>query len=239
MFKQLCFSELLPEQKESQEFLWGDNTLLQFYLNKLLNSQEENKFVYVWGVAGSGKTHLLQTICAQSTTSIYIPLSMADVLTPKSLENLEQQSIVAIDDIQYIHEQKDWEEGLFHLFNRVRDEKDSLLIITGNRPVYQLGLLLPDLVSRLQWGLNWHLKEPSEEQKLDILIHSATKKGFHLPPAVGLYLLTHYDRNLNHLMRILDVLDRASLEAQRNNISIPFVKETLKPILEGSVLTSI
>lgn len=229
MFQQLSFSQLILEQKELHEFIWGENALLKFHLEHILESKDD-KFVYVWGNSGSGKSHLLQTICHQydqSLSSIYIPLNLFENFHPSSLENLENQNIVTIDDIQLIKGHEEWEEAIFHLFNRIRDKKDTLLMISGDLPPNQLQLKLPDLVSRLQWGMTWHLKEPSDEIKLQIITQTAVKKGFYIPSSVAQYLLSHYSRNLSDQMQILDVLDKHSLQAQRRTISIPFIKECL------------
>lgn len=229
MVKQLSFSELIPEQKQLNEFVWGENLVLQHHLTHVLENADD-KFVYIWGPQGSGKSHLLQTICSQYDTdlsSIYVPLSMWDALSPQSLENLEQQDIVCIDDIQMIAQKPLWEEAIFHLYNRIRDKKTTLLIIAGSHPPQLLGLCLPDLCSRLQWGLTWYLKEPADEFKIHILIKTAEKKGFVITETVAKYLLSHYDRNLNKLMQIIEQVDRASLEAQRKNISIRFLKTCL------------
>ena len=230
MFKQLSFSKLIPEQKDLTDFHWGDNSLLQFHLKKVLNSSDD-KFIYLWGAPGCGKSHLLQTLCHQYDTllsSIYLPLELANELTPFALENLESQHIVTIDDIHLIKQNSAWEEGLFHLFNRIRDAKKTLLVISGNQPPSQLGLQLPDLTSRLQWGLTWHLKALQDADKIDILTQAAAKKGFILPSTVVQYLLTHHNRNLNYLMHLLDYLDKASLEAQRKIITLPFLKTCIR-----------
>lgn len=230
MFQQLSFSQLIPDQKELHEFIWGENALLKFHLEHILEKADD-KFVYIWGNTGSGKSHLLQTICHQydnKLSSIYLPLSLADTIPPSSLDNLEQQHIVTLDDIHLIKGRHDWEEAIFHLYNRIRDKKDTLLIIAGNLPPNQMALKLPDLVSRLQWGMSWQLKEPSDEIKLQIIMQNAVKKGFYIPETVGQYLLSHYARNLNTQMEILDILDNSSLQAQRRTISIPFIKECLK-----------
>jgi DnaA family protein len=229
MVKQLSFSELIPEQKQLNEFVWGENLVLKHHLEHILENADD-KFVYIWGPQGCGKSHLLQTICSQydaSLSSIYLPLSMWNLLNPQSLENLEQQDIVCIDDIQIIAQRPLWEEAIFHLFNRIRDQKTTLLIIAGSHPPHLLGLSLPDLCSRLQWGLSWYLKEAADEFKIDIIIKNAEMKGFVITAAVAQYLLSHYDRNLNTLMYILEQVDKASLEAQRKNISVRFLKECL------------
>ncbi len=229
-FEQLSFSSLLPEHKELNEFIWGENALLKFHLEHILENADD-KFVYIWGQAGSGKSHLLQTICHQydaKLSSIYLPLSLTESIPPSSLDNLEEQDIVSLDDIHLIKNHPEWEEAIFHLYNRIRDKKNTLLIISGQLPPTQLNLKLPDLISRLQWGMTWHLKEPSDEMKMQIIMQNAVKKGFYIPEAVAQYLLSHYARHLTTQMQILDILDQSSLKAQRRTISIPFIKECLK-----------
>jgi DnaA family protein len=228
IFKQLTFTDITPRHQE-HEFHWGDNLALKHHLT-YLNKQKDDQFIYIWGSQGSGTTHLLQTIAdhySLNNPSIYIPLNMAESITPSCLENLELQSVVSLDDIGFIKHQSQWEEGIFHLYNRIRQTQNTLLVISGDLPPHQIGLKLPDLVSRLQWGLCWQLKEPSDETKMAILMNIANKKGFELPPSVAQYLLSRNERNLSSLMTILEKLDVYSIEAQRRVITIPFLKKCL------------
>lgn len=229
MFKQLTFTGITPQCQQEHDFNWNDNLALKHHLTHL-NKQKDDQFIYIWGAHDSGKTHLLQTIAEQfslNKPSIYIPLSMADSISPNCLENLELQHVVSLDDIGHIKHQSDWEEAIFHLYNRIRETQNTILVISGDLPPTQLGLQLPDLISRLQWGLCWQLKEPSDETKIDILMNIANKKGFELPLTVAQYLLSRNERNLASLMQILDKLDIYSIEAQRRIITIPFLKKCL------------
>jgi DnaA family protein len=231
MYKQLSFTNIIPDAQELPLFYWGDNSLLEHQIDNLLQLTNDEKFIYIWGDSNAGKTHLLQTIAskfANELTSIYLPLTSICTYSPSCLENLEYQNLVLIDGIETIAKNQEWEEGMFHLFNRIRDTKETFLIISGNRPPAQLGLHLPDLTSRLQWGSCFQLKEPSDELKLKILIERAEKKGFDLPILVAQYLLSHYERHLSSLMKILEYLDIGSLQAKRQTMTIPFVKQCIQ-----------
>lgn len=233
MYKQLSFTNIIPDAQELPNFYWGDNSLLKYQIENLLKLPNEERFIYIWGNSNSGKTHLLQNIASKFTeelSSIYLPLKTIFTFPPACLENLEYQNVVLLDDIETIRQNQEWEEGIFHLFNRIRDSKETFLIISGNTPPSKLGLSLPDLTSRLQWGSCFQLKEPSDELKLKILIERAEKKGFDLPPLVAQYLLSHYERHLSSLMEILEYLDIGSLQAQRQTITIPFVKQCIQEI---------
>jgi DnaA-homolog protein len=192
-------------------------------------SGEGYPFIYLWGQVGAGRSHLLQAACHLATeknrSSVYLPLQTPD-LAPQILQNLEHINVVCIDDIEAIAKDKLWEEALFHLYNRMRDTKQALLI-AGNNPPQRLGLLLPDLVSRLAWGVVFQLQVLSDEDKLAALQMRAKLRGLILNDEVGQFLLRRCPRDMPKLFALLETLDRASLQAQRK-LTIPFVKSVLQ-----------
>ncbi len=185
-------------------------------------------FIYLWGQVGAGRSHLLQAAChlaaQKNRTCVYLPLCTPD-LAVQILHDLEHINLVCIDDIEAIAQDKVWEEGLFHLYNRVRDMGTTLLI-AGAHPPQRLGLGLPDLVSRLAWGVVFQLHLLSDEEKLAALAMRAKLRGLVLSDEVGQFLLRRCPRNMTQLFSILDRLDKASLQAQRK-LTIPFVKSVL------------
>jgi len=80
-------------------------------------------FLYLFGVPGSGKTHLLQAACREATrgdrSAVYLPLGHG-ALVPSALDNLERWDLVALDDVRAIAGDAAWEHGLFDLYNRLR-----------------------------------------------------------------------------------------------------------------------
>ena len=91
----------------------------------------------------------------------------------------------------------------------------------------ELGLGLPDLATRLAWGLVLHVAELKDEEKINALRLRAQQRGFELPLEVGRYLLQRSPRNMVALFDLLDHLDQASLAAQRK-LTIPFVRELIR-----------
>jgi DnaA family protein len=185
-------------------------------------------FIYLWGQVGAGRSHLLQAACHLATqknrTSVYLPLFTPD-LAPQILQDLEHINLVCIDDIEAIAQNKSWEEALFYLYNRMRDTGQTLLI-AGAHPPQRLGLALPDLVSRLAWGVVFQLHTLSDEDKLAALALRSKLRGLVLSEEVGQFLLRRCPRDMSQLFSILDTLDKASLQAQRK-LTIPFVKSVL------------
>lgn len=186
-------------------------------------------FIYLHGMAGTGKSHLLQAACRlagdNGIASTYLPFSMIQHFSPDLLEGLENLSFVALDDIDLIAGDSVWEEAVFHLFNRIRDRRNAL-VVTASAPPKEIGVQLPDLVSRLGWGVTYGLHDLNDEDKLTILLDRAHQRGLDLPSDIGHYLLTHYARDLPTLIDILNHLDSLSLSS-RQKITKHFIRETL------------
>lgn len=229
MNKQLALAIQLNEEATLSNFNWGSNSLLKQQLQNML-SLKDDRLLYLWGPKGSGKSHLLQACCqaVNSTQSaIYLPLTLLKEWGPSTIEGLEDQSLICIDDIQTIANNSEWEEALFHLYNRIKDMEQGLLIISGNLPPAMMPIRLADLRSRLGWGLVIQLNELSDEEKINTLKLHAKQRGFDLPETVGQFLLNRCSRNMHDLHLLLNRLDDVSLAEQRK-ITIPFVKNTLK-----------
>lgn len=229
MNKQLALAIGLNNDATLADFNWQNNPLLKQQLQNILDFSGD-RILYLWGTEGSGKSHVLQACCQAlnpKQSAIYLPLKLLSEWGPETIEGAENQTLVAIDDIDAIANQPDWEEALFHLFNRIKDKEQNLLIISGNHPPAQLAIRLADLRSRLGWGLIIQINELSDDEKIHYLKDSALKRGFDLPETVGQFLLSRCSRTMHDLHELLNRLDDASLAAHRK-ITIPFVKDILK-----------
>jgi DnaA family protein len=191
--------------------------------------QRREPFVYLWGAGGSGKSHLLQAACHAASEmgagAAYLPLAELSGMSPDLLEGLEQMGVIAIEDIETVAGNREWEVALFHLYNRVR-EQGGRLYVAGSVPPASLGLTLPDLVSRLSWGPVFQLEPLSDEEKLRALQLRAKGRGMVLSDEVAGYLMKHTERDLHNLFELLERLDRESLAAQRK-LTIPFVRDLI------------
>jgi len=188
------------------------------------------QFIFLWGSAGTGKTHLLQSVChalsANASTGVYLPLSHEGI-RPEMLEGLESMPLIAIDDLQAVAGDREWETALFNLYNRVRDRGEGHLIVTGTANPQALDLSLPDLESRLMWGLVFQLQAMDDEQLSEALQLRAKGRGMDMPADVAAYILKRCSRDMHSLFDLLDKLDHESLVAQRK-LTIPFVRQFLE-----------
>lgn len=213
-------------------------TFANFYLGKNAQIISELKktsagigerIIYVCGARGQGLSHLLQACCHEAhqhqIRSVYLPLANLASLSCEVLNGLELQ-LICIDDLEAIAGHAEWEEAIFHLFNRVYDAGGRIIMAAHDLPK-STRIQLPDLVSRLTWGIVYQLHDLSDEEKMSVLNMRAHLRGISLSEEVSKFILTHCPRHMGTLFAALDALDKASLAAQRR-LTIPFVKEVLQ-----------
>lgn len=186
-------------------------------------------FLFLAGGPGTGKTHLLLAACRAASESgratHYVPLGHPN-LKPALLDDLERLDLVAVDDLDRIAGDSDWEQAIFSLFNRMREHGRTLLAAAMASPA-DLTLGLPDLVSRLQWGPLYRLLPLTEPECETLLVETAGRRGLRLGPEVVRYVMTRHARDPAALVELVTRLDTASLQEQRRP-SIQMVRQLME-----------
>lgn len=210
-------------------FWAGANQTLFDQLQRVAGGTEE-RVVYLWGAAGSGKSHLLQAVCnragAASRRAAYVPLADRDRFDPSLLEGLEEMNVVCVDDVHRAAGDTAWERALFNLFNRVREAGRSL-VLSGDAAPVSLPVVLADLRSRLSWDLVFRIEPLDEAERFAALRHRAAQRGMEIPDDVLRFLSRRIARDPHTLFKWLERLDRESLAAQRR-LTVPFVRDLLE-----------
>jgi DnaA family protein len=226
--RQLPLRLRLDERADFESFLAGPNAEPVALLEQFAEGAGE-PFLYLWGPAGSGKSHLLQAACRRAhrrgTTLGYLPLNELAALDPDILEDMDQRDMVCIDGVQRAAGTPQWEQALFRVFNGLRDRGGRLLVSADRAPA-ALELALPDLRSRLGWGLVLRIAPLSDADKERLLVQSAARRGMELSPEAARYLVSRNRRDIPSLLETLDRLDQLSLEARRR-LTIPFIRRHL------------
>ena len=185
--------------------------------------------VYLWGGAGTGKSHLLEACCNDASVRdrrvAYVPLGDA-ALEPSMLHGLGDTRLLCIDDVDRVAGRLEWEEALFHLYNQA-ELAPAAMVLTARAAPRTPAWKLPDLASRLAAGVVWRLRALDEDARREALRLHARERGFDLSAEVVAYVMARRRRDMTSLLEFLDRLDRSSLAAQRR-ITVPFVKTLLE-----------
>lgn len=197
-------------------FVAGHNVELLSALRQALNKAQAERSIYIWGEAGSGKSHLLQGAVQKAQA-----LGLAAVYMRAEVPHAAQ--VVVVDDVELLDDAA--QIALFALYNRQR-ETGGMLLISGTAAPAHL-TLRDDLRTRLGWGLVYQVQALSDEEKALALQQHAQARGFILSPEVTQYLLRHGRRDLPALLGVLDALDVHCLRLKRG-ASVPLLKEVMQ-----------
>ena len=212
--QQLLLDIRPPAIPDLAHFVAGRNHELMMQLQAMLEGRATERMVYVWGESHCGKSYLLHA------------WAEACRLRGLSIDTTAQQDgqIVVID-----HADK-WDAAqqlaVFTRYNRVR-EAMGLWLSAGRLPPAELDLM-PELKTRLGWGLVFQMRSLDDAEKRAALAQHARGLGFQLEPTVADYLLNHYPRDLGNLLGVLEALDRLSLETKRP-ITLPLLRQLVLP----------
>ena len=223
--KQLLLDITPSPSPALDNFVPGHNRELLQTLDEIIAGKE--RFVYLWGATGCGRSHLLQAVVAVAArnklNAVYIKCSSADDMNATFGTHVAADC-VAVDDVKFLN--ASGQISLFNLYNHIRDEGHARLLVSGPVAPAQLGLR-EDLVTRLGWGLVYQVHELTDDEMVRAMQKHAVRLGFDLPKEVSDYLLRHGQRDMPTLIETINALDRRSLVDQRQ-ITVPLLCELLE-----------
>ncbi|MBT7121222.1 MAG: DnaA regulatory inactivator Hda [Nitrosomonadales bacterium] len=182
--EQLLLNIHFSLEKSLENFVIGNNYETISTIKKFLNDSNI-QFLYLWGVEGSGKSHLSEIVKKNNI------LVIEDIETKNNIAQIEA----------------------FNLFNDCK-EKNKKLFITGANSPNNMGLR-NDLASRLSWGLVYQIKALTDSEKKLALLNHARQKGMSLNIKVIEYCMRYLKRDLHYLIATLDALDNWSLKTKK------------------------
>jgi len=191
--KQLALALSSPPDPEFGNFVVGRNGELVALLRAFAARASTERFVYLWGAAGSGRSHLLGAV-ARAAHSLSQPVSrLRAPVAVAALETIDERDIVVLDDVHRLDIQA--QIALFGLYNRIRDAGRGALLASGAAAPAGLPVR-PDLATRLAWGLVYEVQALDDAEKIAAMQTHAAARGFDLAAEVGAYALRHARRDL-------------------------------------------
>ena len=173
-----------PSIKSIENFVIGDNFEAISVIKKF-TTDKNLQFFYLWGVQGSGKSHLSSVV--------------------------KKNNILVIEDIESMNDIEQIEA--FSIFNNCK-ENGKKLFITGSNSPNNMGLR-SDLASRLSWGIVYQIKALTDNEKKLALLNHSKQKGMSSNVKVIEYCMKNLKRDLHYLIATLDALDSWSLKTKK------------------------
>ena len=203
-------------------FVTGTNALVLAHLRGLAPDAAP---VYLWGVTGAGKTHLLQALVhrIEDAGGRAGWFSAAD---PAPWPTTEPWSLVVLDDCERLD--PDQQHSAFSLFVQA-GARGVPVVGAGRLPPVDLPLR-EDLRTRLAWGHVFAVAPLAEADVRAALRREADRRGILLSDEVMDYLLRRFDRDMKHLTAQLDRLDEFSMSAKRM-VTVPLLKQMLSEVV--------
>jgi len=226
--QQLPLGVRLPDRAVFASFLPARNGQAVEHLRRVADAQVTGT-TWLCGPDGAGKTHLLQAVSAQASTTMrtgYIPLRELGRLGVGVLEGLRQLECLCLDDVDEVAGQLEWERALFAVLQGLEDS-GGRLVAAAEAPPALMKWALPDLGSRFSASAVFQLRVLDEAEQQAALQLRARLRGVELPEETSRWLQRRYPRDMRKLYELLDTLDEAALVAQRR-LTVPFIREVLR-----------
>ena len=226
--RQIPLSVRLADRAVFGSFLPGHNAEALAHLQRLARGAAGG-LTWLCGPRGSGKTHLLQAVCAAASEYMragYVPLAEVAALGVGLLDGLPQMQCLCLDDVDRVAGQPEWERGIVGLLREI-EESGARLVLAAQAPPALSDFSLADLASRCAAGAVFQLRLLEEHEQQAALQLRARLRGLELPDETWHWLRKRFPRDMRTLYELLDTLDEAALTAQRR-LTVPFIREVLR-----------
>lgn len=163
--------------------------------------------LWLWGPAGSGKSHLVEIWRARSD-ALLVP---APDLESDAVEELLVSGAASIEGID---EGVD-ERALFHLLNLARQRGASLLLTSRQGPDL-FAPPLPDLASRLRAAHGIEVRAPGDDLLRQVLVKLFADRQLLVDATVVDFILKRMERSFEAANAVVAALDTAALAEGRS-----------------------
>ncbi|WP_282802758.1 DnaA/Hda family protein [Bombella apis] len=188
--------------------------------------------LWLWGPAGTGKSHLLH-VWAQQNGAVQFEAAALSCDGDGALlvagQKLEPGvTPFVIDHLEGLEQKQ--EVALLHLLNRAHAAGRRVLMASRHPPARRF-FHLPDLASRLRATMTAGLEEPEDELRATLLLSLMAERQLVVPQSVTDWLWRQLPRTGEALVRAVNRLDDAAMK-RGSAISRALAMEVLADLLK-------
>ncbi len=247
---QLIFEFPVNPRFTFENFVVCEGNRTAFHFAKMVTGGiDGDNLLYVYGPAGSGKTHLLMAageevlrreregrdgsgeavpyLSFKNIDEVYDGRYPAETIS-KLGERFRDSSVLLVDDIHLIPDHASIRVELWQVFNDFYNAGKKI-IITGLFPPKELPNIDGHLVSRLLWGLVAGMDVSDDDSRRMILKKLSEDRNVILPDDVAEYMLARVRRDIPSLRDALENVSRYALSCKRR-ITVRLAREALSSL---------
>ena len=177
---------------------------------------EQYNPLYIYGGAGLGKTHLMQSVAhfiLQQNRNTKIRYVTSETFINEFVDSIRNKNnispaefrkkyreldVLLIDDIQFLIGKEGTQEEFFHTFNALYDNRKQI-IIASDKPPKDIDNLEERLRSRFEVGLIVDIQMPDVETRMAILRKKEELEGYNIDNEVIKYIADNIKSNVREL----------------------------------------
>jgi chromosomal replication initiator protein len=197
--------------------------------------------LYIFSNLSLGKTHLLNAIgnhIHQNNRSFNVKYLTANTfisnfsfclkkeILPEFRDEYRNADFLLFDDIHMLAGRERCQLEFISIFNSFYEAKKQI-VVAANKPPTQIKNTLPQLTSRLEWGLLSEIDVPDQNTKMKIIKNISKKSNLYIPDDV-IFFLANATNNLKTITQYL-----VSLETHASFYSREIDMSTVKSIIKN------
>lgn len=202
--------------------------------------------LFIYGGAGLGKTHLMQSIAhyiLSNNMEAHIRYVTSEKFTNELVEAIRNNKTAAfrekyrnidmllIDDIQFIIGKESTQEEFFHTFNTLYESKKQI-VISSDKPPKNISTLEERLRSRFEMGLIVDIGIPDYETRMAILSKKNECDNFGIQNEILACFAENIKSNIRELEGALNKLVALS-RLKKQPITMELAQEALKDYISA------
>jgi chromosomal replication initiator protein len=224
-----------------ESFVVGSSNQMAYALCESVAKKPASEYnpLFIYGLSGLGKTHMLQAIGNQAiknsknviyTTSEQFMNDFTYNLRNKTPDRFRAKyrecDYLLIDDIQFLSQKEQTQEEFFHTFNELHSSNKQI-VLTSDKPPKKIVGFEDRLRSRFEWGMLVSVQPPHLETKISIIQKKCELNGIVIESDIVNYIATNMGENIREIeSAITSIYSYSTLMAQ--DITLEFVKNILK-----------